>query len=187
NLLEHHAHQGGFSRAGRADEEHEFPAGELDVEILHRGVLATHVRLGDVVEPDHCCLSRSGEIGPSQRRSGTPPIGDNARRGPVKTWSSPVRLITFTGVDQTAPSRPISYRSCLAARRSDCAFSTDLLPLVPRSTSIRLRLLDRSPTARASQHVDQSRFLPCSARQRMPASMNSSISQSNTEEGLPSC
>src|SRR5699024_8333468 len=43
-----------------------------------------------------------------------------------------------------------------------------------------------APAARASQHVAPQEDLPCSARQRIPASMNSSISPSNTEEGLPS-
>src|SRR5699024_4876090 len=58
-------------------------------------------------------------------------------------------------VDQALPDSPISYRSSLAARRSGSARLPDLLPLVPRSTSIRLCPTPRSPTARPSQHVDQ--------------------------------
>src|SRR5699024_2138027 len=42
------------------------------------------------------------------------------------------------------------YRSSPAARPSDSTPPTDLLPLVPRSTSIRLDPTDRSPTARPS-------------------------------------
>src|SRR5699024_3770634 len=74
-------------RAGSTHEEHEFPAGELDVEVLHRGALSAHVRLGDVVETDHECLSRRGMVLP-QRRGGAGGIDADVDSVVVKTWSS---------------------------------------------------------------------------------------------------
>src|SRR5699024_1417367 len=82
------------------------------------------------------------------------PTPGGARRSGCPTPRSPTARPS-QHVDQALPDSPISYRSSLAARRSGSARLPDLLPLVPRSTSIRLCPTPRSPTARPSQHVDQ--------------------------------
>src|SRR5699024_6157209 len=69
------------------------------------------------------------------------------RTRPTRGWGASIRL----------PDSPISYHSSLAARRSGSARLPDLLPLVPRSTSIRLCPTPRSPTARPPQHPHQAR------------------------------
>src|SRR5699024_5700023 len=78
------------------------------------------------------------------RRSGSalapallPPLARRPSLRPCPTPRSPTARPS-QHVDQALPDSPISYRSSLAARRSGSARLPDLLPLVPRSTSIRL-------------------------------------------------
>ena len=129
DLLEHHAHHGGLAGAGGSDEEHELPTGELDVEILHRGVLASHVRLGDVVETDHGCLFTSG-------KSCVPSVGaiprDSLEEHLPPTWSKPgqgrVPMLTST-CRADGPAIAFSPGSCSAPRASGSPAFDELVDL----------------------------------------------------------
>src|SRR5699024_11112883 len=91
---------------------------------------------------------------PVTRCGGRAPPAGGARRSGCPTPRSPTTRPS-QHVDQALPHSQIAYQSSGAARRSAPARLAVLLPLVPRSTSIRLCPTPRSPTARPSQHVDQ--------------------------------
>src|SRR5699024_3257461 len=98
------------ARSGGSHQEHEFPAGELDVEVLHSGALSTHVRLGDVVETDHGCLSLRGSR-PSPRVGARAPGSTHLW---TASWSKPgqvcVPLVTL----------PLSSRTCPVLHANGC-------------------------------------------------------------------